>query len=291
MAGELVVAEQQIQLRDWVAGPGTSICWLDQVLDWWGGTPIRDRDIPRMASDGVRGGIDLLGAKTLTGSMLIEGTDNADLLAQIDAFQTAWAPSSEDIPIVVMLLGEKRRRYGRPRRTNVDPFLATRLRRCEGPAVVISFQFEALDPYQYSDAEHSVTIGLLVPGGTTMPITLPVTLAPSSGGTGSAPNAGTMPAPWTGRLDGPLTNPAITHVEQNRTLDFDVNGGLDLGASDFVLIDSRARSALLNGTADRRNTLDLGSQWFDLDPGTNTISFAADAGSGSFTITWRDATL
>lgn len=291
MAGELVVADRQIQLRDWLGGPGGTGDWIEQVGNWWGGTPVRNRDIPRMSSDGIRGGIDLLGAKSLTGSMLLVGVSQADLRAQLDEVALAWAPSSENLPIVVMLLGEKRRRYGRPRRFDVDPKLTTYFSTQGVYAAKISFEFLALDPLQYSDAEHSVAVGLLVPGGATMPMTLPVTLAPSSGGTGAVTNAGTVAAPWTGRINGPLTNPAITHVEQNRTLDFDVNGGLVLGGSDYVLVDSRARSVLLNGTADRRNTLDLGSQWFDLDPGSNTIGFAADAGSGSFTISWRDATL
>lgn len=291
MAGELVVADRQIQLRDWLGGPGGSGDWIDQVTNWWGGTPVRNRDIARMSSNGVRGGIDLLGGKSLIGSMLIVGVSQADLLAQLDALALAWAPSSDDLPIVVQLLGQKRRRYGRPRRLEVDPKLTTYFSNQGIYAAKITFEFLATDPLQYSNTLHSVAIGLAVAGGAAMPMTFPVTLAPSSGGVGAVSNAGTVAAPWTGRLDGPLTNPAVTHMGQGRTLDFDVNGGLVLGASEYVLIDSQARSVLLNGTADRRNTLDLGSQWFTLDPGSNAIGFAADAGSGSFTISWRDATL
>lgn len=290
MAGELVVADQQIQLRDWLGGPSGGVGdWIDEVLNWWGSAPVRNRDVPRMSTDGVQGGIDLLGSKTLTGKMLIVGTSAADLRARLDAVQTAWLPSSDNLPLVVMLLGEKRRRYGRPRRFEVEPKLATYFSTQGIYAAVVLFQFDALDPFVYSDTEHSVAIGLSVPGGFTAPFTAPFTLTAGSGGVGSVVNAGTVPAPWTGRLDGPLTNPAIIHQGQSRTLDFDVNGGLTLGASEFLLLDSRARSALLNGTADRRNTLDLGSRWFDLDPGSNAIALAADSGSGSFTISWRDA--
>ena len=284
MAGELVVADEQFQLRDLLIGPGSKFRWETTPI-WAGGADVRTSDTPRSSTHGVRGGRDLLGAApAVRGRIIVLGDSAADLQALLDQLGAAWAPTDEDLPFVAQRLGSKRRRYGRPRRWAPVPDTTT----FEHSAVV-AVDFDALDPFVYADAEQSVVVGLLVPGGTTMPITLPVTLAASSGGVGSVVNGGTVAAPWTGRINGPLVNPAITHQGQDRTLDFDVNGGLTLGASEFLLIDSKARSALLNGTADRRNTLDLGSQWFDIDPGSNAIAFAADSGSGTFTITWRDA--
>ena len=66
----------------------------------------------------------------------------------------------------------------------------------------------------------------------------------------------------------------------------------------ILLIDSMAiceyfeetveKSAMLNGTADRRTQLTVDSQWWDLDPGTNSFRLDAQAGTGTITVTWRD---
>lgn len=286
MAGEFVVADDQYQLRDVMIGPGSKYRWeTTPVL--WGGATMRAHDSPFAAAHGVRGGRDLLGSSTKAGRVAILADDATDLRGCLDDLFAAWAPSDDDLAFVGQRLGSKRRRYGRPRRAELVDDATT----FEHSALV-AVMFEALDPFVYSDTENTAASTVPVLGaGLTPPLTPPLTIGASSGGALTAANAGTVDAPWTGRLDGPLTNPIITHVEQARTLDLDANGGLELGASDFLLIDSRDRSLLLNGSADRRINLDLGSVWFDLDPGTNTILFNADSGTGALTITWRDTWL
>jgi hypothetical protein len=282
MAGELVTADNQYQIRDLLLGVGTKYRWDQPLPNWWGGATVRTNDTPYPAAHGVRGGRDLYGSKTVLGRLHVLGDNAIDLQSRFDDLAAAWAPSDEDLPFVAKVLGNKRRRYGRPRRLEAvtDHAIA-------GHMLTAALEFEALDPFVYSDTEHTVTIGVPAPGtGFTPPFTPPFTLGASSGGFASVVNAGSVSGSWTARLDGPLTNPAISL--NGRILDLSANGGLILGASDFALLDARARSILLNGVADRRINLTLGSRWFDLDPSANPIGFAADAGTGSLTLSWRD---
>lgn len=290
MAGEGVVLADQMQLRNLVVGPETPYCWADEVPNWWGFDSLRTSDTQRTSTHGVRGGRDLLGAKTMTGQVLAQATDKDTLSGLIDAFMAAWAPSDDDIPVVAMFLNQKRRRYGRPRRALPGPRLTTRFSRVAKFGSLITFQFDALDPFTYSDVEHSASTSLPVSGGGfAVPFTPPFTVpASASDGFLSAPNVGTAPAPWTARLDGPLFRPVLTHATSGRILHFTANGGLDIAAGDYVILDSQRKSVLYNGVGDRRLNLLLGQGWFDLAVGANSIGLAADTGSGSVTFYWRD---
>lgn len=288
MPGELVVDDNQYQIRDLLIGASSKFVWEGVAPTWWGSANVRTNDTPYMAAHGVRGGRDLLGSKTVLGKIAVLADDDADLQALLDELAVAWAPSDVNVPFVAQQLGSKRRRYGRPRRLEVLPDHVIL-----GRTAIVAVEFEALDPYVYSDAEFTVSTaapdagaGFLVPFEP--PFTLPVS---TSTGFVSAVMNGTRAAPWTIRLDGPLTNPTILHQEQERTLAFTANGGLVIATGEYVLIDSQARSVLLNGTADRRSNLAGGSSWFSLDPGANSIGFTADSGDGTLTLTWRDTYL
>lgn len=288
---DAVLADQQMELRDLVIGPGTSYCWVDEVPNWWGWTNVRTVDTPRQSISGVQGGRDLLDKESIIGQVLVSASTADELRLLIDEFLVNFYVSDDDIPLRANLLGQTRRRYGRPRRAKPGPRLTTRFARVNKFGSIISFQFDALDPVVFGDTLNSLLIGLPSGGGGFSPPFVPPFLVAGGGssGVGSVVNSGLVPTRWIGRIDGPIVNPAITHQGSGYTLSFSVNGGLTLGPGDFLLIDSWDRSALLNGEGDRRNTLDLGSQWFQLDPGANAIGFAAASGSGIFTIEWRDA--
>lgn len=119
----------------------------------------------------------------------------------------------------------------------------------------------------------------------------PFSLGASSGGGLSVTNQGNRAAPWTARLDGPLTYPEITHTQTGKRLylSFDANGGVDLAAGQTLILDSKTRSVLLGGTADQRSKLTIDSEWWDLPPGQNDFTFRADDGTGTLTVTARDA--
>jgi phage-related protein len=149
-------------------------------------------------------------------------------------------------------------------------------------------RFEATDPWIYSNTEKSVTAS---PGTTTgglhFPLDFPLVFGVgSSGGSGSATNAGTAPAPWTATITGSTPNPKITHVESGKWLEL---SGLTVEVGQTLEFDSKQRSILLNGTASRRGLLTPASTWFALQPGSNTIQFSSGGvTTGQLTFKWRD---
>jgi hypothetical protein len=62
-----------------------------------------------------------------------------------------------------------------------------------------------------------------------------------------------------------------------------------LGAGESLTIDTRARTAYVNGGVSRRGR--VVGDWFLLEPGSSEIAFAAAAydASAQLTVTWRDA--
>lgn len=288
--GDLVVADQQAQIRTLLMGPGSSYCWADEIPNWWGIDGMRTHDVPRSSTHGVRGGRDLLPSKTITGKVFAQATTRAALNTLVDNFMAAWGPSNDDIAFVAQFLDAKRRRYGRPRRAAPTTRTMTRWGAVNKFGTIIAFQFEALDPMIYADALQQVSTGRQTPAtGVALPVTLPMVL-PNDGATGTmiANNAGTASAPWTGRLDGPLVNPRILHTESGKSLQFTANGGLTINSGEFVNLDSINHSVLFNGVGDRRLTLLLQQGWFALQPGANTVQLVADSGAGTFTLNWRD---
>jgi len=84
-----------------------------------------------------------------------------------------------------------------------------------------------------------------------------------------------------------VINPIIISDTTNNSLSFSIS----IQGSDFLDVDLRNRTVILNGTANRRNTLLGGSRWFLLQPGINNIRLLGTAGAGTpaLTATFRPA--
>lgn len=101
---------------------------------------------------------------------------------------------------------------------------------------------------------------------------------------GTATNNGNFRAAWvltvTGAAAGPIvltrTAPGATKTVSITTA---VPGGQQL------VIDSRARSVLLNGV-NRYDLVTSTPEWFELEPGANTIGYS---GGGTFSLAWNDS--
>lgn len=123
-------------------------------------------------------------------------------------------------------------------------------------------------------------------GGFTLPFTLPFSIpARTFGGELNLTNEGTESAGMVLELQGPLTSPVIRlEPPEGGTLRLRVL--MDLGANDVLTIDTRARSVLLNGTANRRG--DVTGDFPLLPPGTSRLRLAAQ-GSGHLSGSYRHA--
>jgi hypothetical protein len=264
-------------------GAGTSYrwaAWPDGLVS----TPqIRVGDIPRAQSHGVVAGQDWMGSASIVFDLIITGTSRTDAETKLAALLAAFAPEPANVPLDVRLFGapDEYRMYGRPRGVQVAldrKVLSGIIRaRCE---------FVATDPRRYSTTQQTASTGLSTAvGGLAFPAAAPFVFG--SGGTDSTmscPNVGTFPAPWVATFTGPLVAPALTHLATGKVLNL---SGANLAAGETLVVDSLARTVLLNGSASRYSWLTSTSQWFDLDPGANSVNLTGASGAGNVSIAWR----
>lgn len=113
-------------------------------------------------------------------------------------------------------------------------------------------------------------------------------------GSGSFVNAGDTDAYPLIRIYGPVTEPVLDNLTQGKSLTF---AALTLSATEYLEIDTRARTILLNAdpTNSRYDKLVYPtSDWFTLGPGANAIRFHPATFTDGTTLAefvWRDAYL
>ena len=109
----------------------------------------------------------------------------------------------------------------------------------------------------------------------------------------TAVNNGAAPAYPVLRLDGPVANPSVEQTNTGSILTLDAT----LQVGEYLLIDTRSRAVLLNGSAPRRSWVRAGSEWPLLMPGSNNFAYRGTALPGApgqsslLTVTWRDTSL
>ena len=191
----------------------------------------------------------------------------------------AWAPvTSGIIALSLTLANSERILYGRP---IVSEFNMGDMHHGRARCRLV---FQALDPRLFSTTESAVTLGLSDPGGFTFPLTFPLTFGVSGNSDGQAVNAGTYSSDWTASIVGPVTDPKILHSDSGQYVE--MSGTVPAGS--VLLVSSADKSIILNGSP-RQSWLTLTSRWWELASGSNTIRFRAASGTGSATISWRDA--
>jgi hypothetical protein len=163
-------------------------------------------------------------------------------------------------------------------------------------AAVVTVQWVAPLGTLESAVEHTATVYAVADGvvvGRTYPLTFD-RIYPASPVLGSATlvNAGVADAYPIIRIYGPVTEPVLDNNTQGRSLIF---VDLTLAADEYLEIDTRAHTILLNGdpTNSRYDKADFGvSRWFTLSSGANEIRFHPATFTESVTaavFTWRDA--
>lgn len=101
---------------------------------------------------------------------------------------------------------------------------------------------------------------------------------------GTATNNGNFKAAWVLTVTGSAAGPIVlTRTAPGATKTISVTTSVP--AAQLLVIDSRARSVVLNGV--NRYDLVTGTpEWFDLEPGANTIGYS---GGGTFSLAWNDS--
>jgi len=137
--------------------------------------------------------------------------------------------------------------------------------------------FVCPDPNLYGTVAISGTVGLPVGGGTAIPTAIPISLAPSSGGSITLTNIGSVEAFPTITLTAPLTNPYITNQRTGGFLK--ISYTLEVG--DAPLVINCQSQTITQGINTLDGILSQDSTFWGLLPGQNTIGFSASAGSGT----------
>jgi hypothetical protein len=219
--------------------------------------PVRTADESRAGDEGFFAGTDHLGERTVTLGFYVVGSSQADYDAKVDQVAAAFALQSAERPFVYTL-GDStvtRQVNCRPRRRVIprDP-------KRWGMTGIATVELVATDPRLYANTQTVLSTGLAaVSGGMTFPATFPLSFgATGGGGTVIATNVGNFQTPVTYTIQGPVVNPIVDNITTGQSLIFVIT----LASTDTLVISNAGTSVcsiVLNGTASRRNALQVGS--------------------------------
>lgn len=115
-AGDLVVADWQVEVRALLTGAGTSYPLGEEGIDGLGEPEAKTHDVDLGHAMGAYLGRDYAARRTITIPYLVEGTTPANAGTLFVSLRTAWATSETDIPLHLRLPGfGKLLVNGRPR--------------------------------------------------------------------------------------------------------------------------------------------------------------------------------
>lgn len=222
--------------------------------------------------------------------LILSGTIycNKDLVeTYLDSLKANFAPSTTPIPLYLLSDSSVPERlvYVKPRgiRYNWES-----LRRLGMTAA--QFSMYAEDPRIYTSSKTTTVIafGSQVYTGFGFNLGFSFGFGGTSGTTdgSTVTNNGNRPTPAVLTILGPVTDPQVINDAVSKTLKFVTT----LASGETLVIDLAARTVLLNGITNRRNTLQ-DPNWFLLQPGDNFIRFRGASGSApsSLTIEHRPA--
>ena len=137
-----------------------------------------------------------------------------------------------------------------------------------------SIQVVSLDSRKFGTQLSGSTHLSVSSGGLMIPFTIPVAISSTVVSSQVAlTNPGNTIGPVTIRIDGPTSQPIITHRGPSG-VPLVYSSSLVLAAGEWLIVDMDARTALANGQSSRAGyTTSRG--WFGFDPGVNVFSFAS----------------
>lgn len=280
-AGDLISLPWQVELNELLMGPETD--FVVRHLDLWAPPEVRQAEQARAQAHGMSPGRDWFGSRLVAAEFYVIGDTDAIEAVNRQTLTGAWQPPSDTsaVPLVWMEDdGIKYRLYGKPRLASprVEPRIPTECR------------FVATDPLIYSNVESSASTGLSTAvGGLSFPATAPFVFGSAgTGNTMSCPNDGNTATSWVATFTGPLIAPELVHVGSGKRISLT---GASLAAGETLVVDSGPgkHTVLYMGTTSRYSWLAAASQWFDLEPGANSVTLLGASGAGSVSIAWRSA--
>ena len=246
-------------------------------------TPFRETIREREGQDG--GFID---AEFETGrSLSVEGMvygQVGNVETYLDSIKENWGPRTSPVPFYFKLPGVSQRvLFVKPRGARYDQDTAQRI-----GCTPIQFLAYAEDPRIYDD--NLINIGIAFGGAATTGFGFNFgfnlsfgAVIPPNGAT--VTNNGNRPTPALLTIVGPVVNPRVINDTASRSLNFN---NLTLVGGDQLVIDLDHRSVVLNGSTNMRGSLTT-PDWFLFPKGATFIRFGGDSGTGSLTVSYRNA--
>lgn len=290
-AGDTIVADGQLEFNGYLLGDNDTT-FLDEITGWDDLPGIDSGNTPRSNSHGAWVGKKLANQRIITWSGRFSPSDLSLWDKSLRDLRSAFTVpmDTEELPIVIRSIGEKKMCFGSVVKRSIP------MNRAYGYyGAEVSIQFECSDPRRYSLNENAWTLELppVVAVGLSYPLSYPLNYGTEvTSSVGTLFNDGDVVTPATMTFYGPATNPALTNKTAGTRLEFDII----LTAEDFLEVDTRTGTVLLNGVADRLYTRSATSSpllSFGLLPGENEMQITASSWDtpASVAIAWRDATL
>jgi hypothetical protein len=250
-------------------GPGTDfhITNLKGLDDLPG---IRSNDQPRGNADGDFSGSDFLAGRVFSFDLLIIAKDNATMFADLALVEASFQPYQNFTGVFAIFNGS---RVLNARCRKRAPAYDSNYKRY---TCVVPVEMYAPDPRVYDgNPGPNPTASLVSPtGGFVFPLTFPLAFGLSSTpGTVTITNKGNWPVWPVYAITGPCSNPSI--ITAGPTTTSTLTFGINLVAGDTLVVDSDTHSVTLNGTASRRSSLQPGSTWQAIQPGSWSVTFTA----------------
>lgn len=260
------------------------VAWALQGMEGWDSAEVRAEFAEREADHGAWASPVYLGSRPITLSGTVTAPDRMALEDALDRLRAAVA-LTDTLLVVYELTTPKRamvRRSGKPLFAYVTDRIAT-----------YSVMVTAADPRRYSTSLESETTNLpSSSGGLTPPLTPPLTsTAVTVSGEITAENEGTLETRAVFTIAGPADSPQILTSMPDGSVIF-LNYTDILYSGDVLVIDTDAKTCILNGAVSRRRFLVTPTGWPTI-PAESTVAvqFRAKYYNSSATLTaqWRSA--
>lgn len=233
------------------------VTWLNTDLKGWSSPGLRTELQPRQADHGAWASPSYLDARPIT----ITGMISAPSVTARDAAieRLIAASSLTDTTLTVADSTPKQATVRRSGEVLVELMGLYGAR--------YSLAVTAADPRRYSTVLQSETTGLpSVTGGLNLPITLPITISTTMvSGAITLSNGGSITTRPTLTITGPVVTPTIVAALPGGSVTQIIYGDT-LQTGDVLVIDSAARTVVLNGTASRR--LYFSGTWPEIPAGS-----------------------
>ncbi|MEW2415284.1 hypothetical protein AB0953_16435 [Streptomyces sp. NPDC046866] len=238
------------------------VAWHLQGLDGWDGSDLRAEYTPREADHGAWGAPVYLSQRPIALKGKIEAPGLASLDTAMEQLIAAVALTDTTLTVYETI----------PKQATVRRSGATLIQPLTDRIAEYSLLVTAADPRRYSTTLLSQSTALpSVTGGLTLPVTLPVAISATTvAGSITLTNAGSMATRPTLTITGPVVTPTIVAALPGGSVT-QIAYGATLQVGDVLVIDSAARTVILNGTASRR--LYFSGTWPEI-PANSSVTYS-----------------